>query len=198
MHVSFTLLGFLLLLEGTFASPLVAKRSPKDLSKKVFLGYRAIDSTTAARYNREHRLVYKRTVSTQLGDGAYLTRRLGDWTASNVCAVYADAKRLASVKKLWLDYDKRESPVREEVIKTQFKMKDIHKFILTSGIWGSDVRDSDVQMLIPPYFLADKDSSGKLGIYVICVPWDSYAELPTNEDADWESLSIVGYPTAPA
>ncbi|KAJ3810001.1 hypothetical protein F5876DRAFT_65984 [Lentinula aff. lateritia] len=153
-----------------------SKRSPKDLSKKVFLGYRAIDSTTAARYNREHRLVYKRTVSTQLGDGAYLTRRLGDWTESNVCAVYADAKRLASVKK------KRESPVREEVIKTQLKMKerDIHKVILTSGIWGSNDRHSDVQMLIPPYFLADKDkdSSGKLGIYVICVPWAPEKRLP--------------------
>ncbi|GAV99887.1 hypothetical protein LENED_001372 [Lentinula edodes] len=199
MHVSFNklLLGFVLLLEGTFASPLIAKRMPKDLSKKVFLGYRAIDSRTAASYDRKHRLVYTHTTFDQLGQGAYLTRRLGDWTADYVCAVYADATQLALTKKLWLDHDERESPVREQVIKTQLNMKErnIHKVILTSGIWGKDDRESHVQMLIPPSLLANtnKDSSGKLGIYVICVPWESQTELPTNEEADWSSLGIVRY-----
>lgn len=66
--------------------------------------------------------------------------------------------------------------MREQVIKTQLNMKEknIHKVILTSGIWGEDDRESHVQMLIPPYLLAHKDSSGKLGIYVICVPWGMF------------------------
>ncbi|KAJ3899892.1 hypothetical protein F5879DRAFT_467258 [Lentinula edodes] len=161
----------------------------------VFIGYRAIEQRTATIYNKKNTLVYTTREYTQLGKGAYLTRRLGDWEEDYVCAVYADAAKLALAKKLWLDNYERESPVREEVIKTKLKMKEksIHKVILVSGIWGSDDRYSEVQMLIPPYLLADKHSIGKLGIYVTCVPWDNRAELPTNEDADWGSLSIVGY-----
>ncbi|KAJ3877952.1 hypothetical protein F5051DRAFT_407009 [Lentinula edodes] len=198
MRILFTVFAFaaLLPLERTFASPLIAKRMPEAHSNNlVFIGYRAIEQRTATLYNKKNTLVYTTREYTQLGKGAYLTRRLGDWVEDYVCAVYADAAKLASAKKLWLDNYERESPVREEVIKTKLKMKEksIHEVILVSGIWGSDDRYSEVQMLIPPYLLADKHSIGKLGIYVTCVPWDNRAELPTNGDADWGSLSIVGY-----
>ncbi|KAJ4464990.1 hypothetical protein C8J55DRAFT_493625 [Lentinula edodes] len=196
MRILFTVFAFatLLLLERTFASPLIAKRMPEAHSNNlVFIGYRFmflnLQKRTATIYNKKNTLVYTTREYTQLGKGAYLTRRLGDWVEDYVCAVYADAAKLAPAKK------ERESPVREEVIKTKLKMKEesIHKVILVSGIWGSNDRYSEVQMLIPPYLLADKHSIGKLGIYVTCVPWDNRAELPTNEDADWGSLSIVGY-----
>ncbi|KAF8823354.1 hypothetical protein HHX47_DHR10000078 [Lentinula edodes] len=134
----------------------------------VFIGYRQVpvfisirfmflnlQKRTATIYNKKNTLVYTTREYTQLGKGAYLTRRLGDWEE---------------------DYVERESPVREEVIKTKLKMKEksIHKVILVSGIWGSDDRYSEVQMLIPPYLLADKHSIGKLGIYVTCVPWGMF------------------------
>ncbi|KAJ3789583.1 hypothetical protein GGU10DRAFT_343259 [Lentinula aff. detonsa] len=199
MRVLFTFIS-LLLLKATFASPLlVEKRKEKDLTKMTLLGYRAVNKDTANQYNKRHTLVYKRNRNgngNQLGDGVYLTRRLGDWRDEYICAVFAKSGKFGStkLKKLWLNHDERESPVREQTIKEVFgEDQKVSKVILVAGMWGSDNRDEDVQMLIPPYFLPSKTDTGKLDIYVKCVRWADSDELPIISDADWHLMEITGF-----
>ncbi|KAJ3749647.1 hypothetical protein DFH05DRAFT_1555160 [Lentinula detonsa] len=209
MRVLFTFIS-LLLLKATFSSPLlVEKRKNQDLSKMILLGYsgrpdlRGLQDI-AEQYNERQTLVYEHNPNgngNQLGDGVYLTRRLGDWTDEYICAVFAKPGKFGSaeLKKLWLDHDERESPVREQTIKKVFgKDQEVSKVILVAGMWGGDRREKDVQMLIPPDFLADPDPStekdtGKLGIYVKCVPWDYSNRLPIRSDAKWHLMRITGF-----
>ncbi|KAJ3733395.1 hypothetical protein DFJ43DRAFT_1068946 [Lentinula guzmanii] len=203
MRVLFTFIS-LLLLKATFASPLlVEKRKDKDLTKMTLLGYRAVNKDIAEQYNERQTLVYQHNPNgngNQLGDGVYLTRRLRDWKEDYTCAVFAKPGKFGSakVKKLWLDHDERESPVREQTIKKVFgKDQEVSKVILVAGMWGGDHREKNVQMLIPPDFLADPDPSkkdiGKLGIYVKCVPWDYSNRLPIRSDAKWHLMRITGF-----
>ncbi|KAJ3996775.1 hypothetical protein F5050DRAFT_1756757 [Lentinula boryana] len=199
MRVLFTFIS-LLLLKATFASPLlVEKRDDPDLAKMILLGYRAVKKDIAQKYNKRQTLVYKHDPNgsgNQLGDGIYLTRRLGDWKHDYICAVFAKSKKFGSekLKKLWLEHGERDSPVREQRIKEVFgKDQKVSKVILVSGMWGGDSRDEGVQMLIPPYFLPSKKDTGKLEIYVKCVPWDDYNELPISSDADWHLMDIKGF-----
>lgn len=170
--------------------------------KKFLLGYRAVPKKIGEEYLEQGTLTAVQANGIQLGEDAYLSPVVADWSASDSnwqCAVFVDADKLVEVPKLYIPpyatrdrfylFDAEGAHNRESYIA-------LHGFdpahtILASFIAG-DGQTPRRQIMIPPAFLKKRQrglysmpgaGTSDLGIVLDC---GETAQMRRYTDvADW-------------
>ncbi|KAJ7094294.1 hypothetical protein C8R44DRAFT_951616 [Mycena epipterygia] len=175
-HSSLSLLALLTCISTIFASPIHNSLHRRD-QEKVLIGYRYVTEDKAAEYNRYGTLTAIWASGKQLGEGAYMSPDINEWSVPSTywqCVILADESKFEQVPKMyvpkssnaWWNGARRKSFI--ERLNLNYEAT-----VLFSEIDG-DL--GHMQMRIPPYYLRRSPEfhgpygSGDLGIRVICVP----------------------------
>ncbi|KAJ3898287.1 hypothetical protein F5879DRAFT_1026645 [Lentinula edodes] len=191
---------------GNHSTSLSLQEAISPAPDELIVGYRYVSKEKADEYNKAGTLTAIPATTKSIGEGAYLSPRLGEFPGNPdqsywECIVFGEKSKIldAQTPKLFVDDKAAISFKRFKLLLYANKRGyELGKTLLFSRHF---VLQDNLQMLIPPVFLVKSPSDpsrpageNRLGLRIHCTPLGGLGEnMPA---ADWHSWNIHDWPAS--
>ncbi|KAJ3981913.1 hypothetical protein F5890DRAFT_1611509 [Lentinula detonsa] len=191
---------------GNYSTPISVREAVGPTPDELIAGYRYVSKTKADEYNEAGTLTVIPATTKSIGEGAYLSPRLGEFPGKLdetywECVIFAQKSKILSQlnPKFFVD-DKAAISAQPTKL---FLYAHKHGFEIGKTVLFSRhfVFKNTLQMLIPPIFLVKSPSNpsrpagtNSLGLRIHCVPLGGLGK--NRPAADWQNWSIHNWPAA--